>query len=437
MNFSWIYPSFKIWRRKISLSIVDQALVSGASFIFNVLLARWLIPGEYGAFAVVFSIFLFFSGFHNALVLEPMSVIGSAKYKNNFPNYLGLLVCIQIILIFILSLILLLLVIPLSIKGNQILPALWGLIISGPFMLLFYFMRRTWYLKMRPEMAVITSLIYTFFLLSGLTIAKVKGWLSPFSAFIIMGLASLGTVLLLWDFSSIRLKAKNILSANPGIKSVFIEHWGYGKWIVGCAFVYWLIGSAYLPLIGTFAGLSEAGAFRAIQNLILPVNQILTALGLLFLPWVSAKRVTFGNGYLKNFSLKITVFMVGLTIAYLLLPIIGGRWLVPLFYGEGRYDSYLWLIPYLGGIALLGAATQGFALSLKAAKYPNTIFFSQAGGAFVTLTLGIVLVRKLGLLGAAVGNISAALTVLVITIYLWNKVFGYRANLKALRPNDP
>jgi hypothetical protein len=40
------------WFKKGSLAVLDQGLFSGANFIVNILLARWLAPEEYGAFAV-------------------------------------------------------------------------------------------------------------------------------------------------------------------------------------------------------------------------------------------------------------------------------------------------------------------------------------------------------------------------------------------------
>ena len=42
------------WGAHISFSLVDQALFSGANFLLNILLARWLLPEAYGAFAVAF-----------------------------------------------------------------------------------------------------------------------------------------------------------------------------------------------------------------------------------------------------------------------------------------------------------------------------------------------------------------------------------------------
>src|SRR5690349_20138293 len=72
---------------KSALALVDQGLFSGAGFLVNLLLARWLAPASYGAFAVAFAGFLFISGFHNVLVLEPLTVMGPGRHSDNLPAY--------------------------------------------------------------------------------------------------------------------------------------------------------------------------------------------------------------------------------------------------------------------------------------------------------------------------------------------------------------
>jgi hypothetical protein len=41
-----------LWAKKAGLAVLDQGLFTGSHFIINVLLARWLEPAQYGAFAV-------------------------------------------------------------------------------------------------------------------------------------------------------------------------------------------------------------------------------------------------------------------------------------------------------------------------------------------------------------------------------------------------
>ena len=72
----------------MAASIADQGVASSTNFVLNILLARWLLPREYGAYSVCWSILLILAGFHNALILEPMTVVGPAEYRDNLDAYL-------------------------------------------------------------------------------------------------------------------------------------------------------------------------------------------------------------------------------------------------------------------------------------------------------------------------------------------------------------
>ena len=56
--------------------MLDQGLISGSNFVIGVLLARWLLPAQYGAYALAFSVFLLVSFLHQALLTEPQRVFG-------------------------------------------------------------------------------------------------------------------------------------------------------------------------------------------------------------------------------------------------------------------------------------------------------------------------------------------------------------------------
>src|SRR5437763_5035661 len=82
-----VQKSFQ-FAKKGALAISDQALFSGANFLVNILLARWMAASEYGAFSLAYSVFLLFAVVHTALLIEPMMVFGSGKYQRVFPSYL-------------------------------------------------------------------------------------------------------------------------------------------------------------------------------------------------------------------------------------------------------------------------------------------------------------------------------------------------------------
>src|ERR1019366_3825617 len=59
------------WAGKGSLALLDQGLISGSNFLIGILLARWLVPEQYGAFSLAFSVFLLLSYVYHSLLSEP------------------------------------------------------------------------------------------------------------------------------------------------------------------------------------------------------------------------------------------------------------------------------------------------------------------------------------------------------------------------------
>src|SRR5438309_11851643 len=72
----------RVWGLRSALSVIDQGLTASVGFGVNVLLARWMPSDVYGAFAVAFAGFLCVSGFYNAMLLEPMTVLGPARHPH-------------------------------------------------------------------------------------------------------------------------------------------------------------------------------------------------------------------------------------------------------------------------------------------------------------------------------------------------------------------
>src|SRR5260370_36194446 len=89
----------RVWGWRSAMSLVDQGLTSGAGFAVNLLLARWMAPAGYGAFAVAFAGFLFVSGFHNGLLLEPMTVMRPSRYTERVPAFFLAQIMRQLVLV--------------------------------------------------------------------------------------------------------------------------------------------------------------------------------------------------------------------------------------------------------------------------------------------------------------------------------------------------
>src|ERR1700728_525791 len=79
---------FARWIAKGGLAIIDQGLISGSNFLIGILLARWLMPEAYGAFALAFSVFLLLSYVYQSFLAEPQAVFSGSAYRGSLRGYL-------------------------------------------------------------------------------------------------------------------------------------------------------------------------------------------------------------------------------------------------------------------------------------------------------------------------------------------------------------
>jgi O-antigen/teichoic acid export membrane protein len=402
------------WLGKGSLAVLDQGLISGSNFLIGVLLARWLAPQAYGAYALAFSIFLFLAGFHNALFLEPMSVFGPASYGKCLPAYLGKLLRLHFVLAFFLA--------GLGVAGIAVLhtftpdraltPALWGVCLATPLILFFWLCRRAAYLRLAPGLAAAGASAYCFVLVGLLLLIKSLGRLSGFTAFLAQALAAAAAAILLLAALRSRLDSPS----GPSSAAVVRQHWGYGRWVVATAFVYWLSGNAYYFIVAAFVRMEDVAALRALQNFTLPFSQFLAALSLLALPWASARFAEEGRVGFERRIRQITLLFVGAASAYFaVLWLLGGRIMAILY--AGRYTSFAHLLPLVAAPVVVLAASQGSTIAVQAMQFPRDVFSAYTLAGVATIAAGVPLTRYWGLPGAALGILVSYLTFFVAVSY--------------------
>src|SRR5258706_8835603 len=142
---------------KSAFSLVDQGLTAAVGFRVTLALARWLPARIYGAFAVAFAGYLFVGGFHNVLLLEPLSVLGPARHAHRLGAYFRAQIAAHVVLVRILAVLVVLAglaVMQLS-PANPLGPALARRGLALPFLLLLSPARRLSYVLHRPSTSLI------------------------------------------------------------------------------------------------------------------------------------------------------------------------------------------------------------------------------------------------------------------------------------------
>ena len=386
----------------------------------NIILARKLTPEGYGGFSVAFTIFLLISGLQAALILEPVAVYSVKRHLQTLPPYLGFQVRLQTGLMVVLGLALLLtsVLIP-GVTGQ----ALMGVAIGLPFILLFWFMRQVCYVETRSKLAMQSSVGYAFILIVGLFLLDREGVLTPFSAYMLMAASSLLAALYPWYRLRVDVIDRSGVYRRSQAAAIWKENLTYGKWILAAGGANWTASLAYIPLVGLFAGVAEAGAYRAVQNLVLPLQQALSAVYLMLLPWLSRQRAEKGPGNLQRTTRNLLFFLALVIVSYNAFLILLSKEILWFVYQNPYYQGFIWLIPFLGLLSLINMVANTLSISLRALERAREILWIKIAPAALTLTIGIWAVQNWMIAGVVLGlMISGVVETAVSVIFYWKTI---------------
>jgi O-antigen/teichoic acid export membrane protein len=411
---------FARWITKGGLAIVDQGLISGSNFLIGILLARWLMPEAYGAFALAFSVFLLLSYVYQSFLAEPQAVFSGSAYSGSLRGYLKTLLGIHLILTFF-GVVLLggAAAIAAMLGKSAGLPgALAGVAIASPCILFFWLMRRSFYMNMAPGRAAVGAFLYFVVVTGGLFVTYKKSLISPFSAYLLMATGALGTGFYL--LSQINKVLPPDTATPPTRSEAWHKHWEYGRWALAVSVVTWIPYYMYYPLVSAFGGMAQAGQLRALMNLSLPMEQSYTALSILFLPY--AARVCREKGLSSAGPLvrRITFLFVVGAVAYwaVLIPFKGP--VFHLLYG-GKYLEVAHFIPYVALGTTMWAAAFGPAILLRAIESPDSIFYARLVASALSLAIGVPATKWFGLWGVVWSVIVANFAAFLISLYILNR----------------
>jgi O-antigen/teichoic acid export membrane protein len=386
------------WMIGGSLAVLDQGIIAASNFVIGILLARWLLPEQYGSYALAFAIFLLLSFSYQALLLEPQRVFGPSDYADWQPEYLGVLLRIHSVLALAIFLALgisawLMHVFapPDSLPG-----ALAGVTVAAPCVLLLWLARGAFYVRMSPQHAITGAAVYCAVVLVGLLLVYRIRLLSPLSAFLLMALAALisSAVLL------VRLKpVLKLRVSGPSWKVVFQQHWKYGRWILVSLVLSWLSGDIYYPLVCSFSGMAAGGALRALLNFYLPVAQTFSALSIFVLPYASRVYQENGPAALTGLTRRMAWLFAAAAIAYWAVLILFSKPVMHSLYG-GRYMEVAPLVPWLAAASLPWNVAIVPTIALRAVRSSASILCTYCASSAVAVLIGVPATRAFGLRGA-------------------------------------
>lgn len=395
-----------------SLALVDQAVVSAASFVTTVLVGRYSDPSQLGAYAIAASVLASSLAVQRSLIALPYAIqrhrpfgspaehAGSVLTQNHFLSALIVVV-------------LTLAACGLSDAGahRQLVTLTWALVGVMPFVLLREFYRRIAFAHLDISDALILDMVVAALQLAMLGSLAWMGHISAVTACAAIGLAS-ALPALGWMY----IRRANFVVRRGYLKRDTRQSWRLGKWLLaGQATVQVQLYAAYW-LSALIGGAAVTGVYAASMSIVSFANPLLFGLGNIMSARSALAWNTGGGATLRRQTIEDAMMIAALMSVFCVIVFLAGGDIIRFLYHGREYEGQ-------GGIAaILALATMAASLSMPASnalasiERANAAAVAGAIGATITVLFVWYLMSRWGLRGAAVGLLIGSI---LTTIGRW------------------
>ncbi len=413
-------PSRNVFKgEKELVALCDQALVSGANFATNVMLARTLGLSGFGMFALSWLVVLLWSNLQTAFLIAPMMSIGHKQEREFQPFYFGSILVLALGLAASASLIT---------YGGALLLAHWPpanagrtfalplAVVTGGY-LLQDFLRRYFFATRSGKRALASDA------LSYLTQLPLLYWLAAARHLSIS--VALWTIALTSLFSVVvsAFWVKGLRFRVADLSLVLRRNAKLVRWLAPSAILQWLSMNLFVISAPVYYGAAAAGALRACQNLVAIAH--IWFLGLDNVVQVEAAHQLHTQGVesLIRYLRKITMRWGLITVAFMFILGVAPAFWLHLLYGSQyvRYSFVLQLYCLLYSMIFFGTPLRA---GLQAIEFTAPLLWAYTAMLGFAMLLAGPFAKRLGLLGVMLGLIGTQLifqAILGVTLILRTK----------------
>jgi O-antigen/teichoic acid export membrane protein len=382
-------------------ALTDQAVVSGTSFLTNVMLIRFMGLRESGIFLLAWMSVQFVASFQSALIIAPMLSVGPKQEEKDRPSYFGAVVFQELVLVA--SCVVLVFI---ALKFSDIffphknlqqlaLP----LAVSSFAYLLQDFLRRYFFSTRQSRRALADDVLSylpqlpIIFLLHGTGHLNSANALWAMAGTSILGLAP-------WFFWM-----EPLAFSREWISAITRRHWKLSRWLGASTLMSWLSSNLFVLAAPVYYGAAAAAVLKASQTLLGVQN--IWILGLEnVVPAESARRLHKGGVHaMLAYTRSIVFKWGGLTLLFaLVMATVPGFWL-RLFYGPEmvQYGYVLRLYALIFTIFFVGGPLRA---ALQALEFTVPIFWSYLAMTAFAFAFAFPMAKWLGLSGTLLGQLG-------------------------------
>lgn len=405
-------------RSHVIYSIIDQFLLSSTNFAIGLVFIHYSSKHNYGLYGIAYSTILLAVGFANALITTQMTVLAHDKPQSEFDRYCFSMLMAQY-LIFLPILIVAGFLICCFIGMNWLNKDYLGFGLMVCFsilgMLLWEFMRRYFFLKLRPKKVLYMDilLLSMMFIFIFLSITSKRKNLHEI-IIIAYGVCSIISGLI----GARSFKSNRIFSIHHAVSSLK-EAWVNGRWALGGVMVTWVQNQGYVVLLSILLTPSSVGEVNAARLFLAPIGVLNTSLTRVVMPRLALLRSKSEHQGVILLARKILILTLAVLTIYSIFVFASRRFLLE-YVVTREYAHIGGLIIAWSAVYFWQAFRSNLSLLLQVYKEFRSITLSNLMTAIIVITLGIILIELLG----PVGSVSSlAIGELCLFLLLW-KVFS-------------
>jgi O-antigen/teichoic acid export membrane protein len=400
-----------------TLAVLDQGIVSLSNFATGVIVAKAVVPEEFGTYSLFFTGLMLLSGLQNACITGPLRVLGVRQDKGGGDAYFSAQTRLQSLL-----------------GAGQILGVafLFGLVGGMDPSLLVTFMACVFLFQLQELGRVIhltrldtaslleLDLVSHSVRLSILLVLASMGKLSAGAALAAIALAAMLGVL--WTWRKLEL---NVSSSAP-LGDVARENWKFGRWLLLETLAYSASTQIYLFAVALWLDKQAVAVLAALQVLVNTMNVLVTGAASYAIPVARRKLTTSGYEEWRRWLWRVGMYLTGATAVLGTIISIASPQLLALIYTP-FYAEYAYLVPLLVLVFCVQTANNVLSIAFRTANMPQVGFAAKSASAIATILLIYPLLNRWGIVGGAVG--------LLVTQLLWMGVYVSYVALGSLDRN--
>lgn len=380
-------------------SIADQGATAAISFLASVFIGRKLGAEPLGIYAITNVFVTLIRSLQNSIVLEPMSVYGPRRTREEQRGYFSFLLGLENAWVGGLMLLMMAGAALVWAAGRIETDVLYAFLAGAVFAFLScfqYFLRRQFYIEFRQYLAMVQSLSFLLLVAVGFAVMyRFDGW-TLIDVYVLLCGCSVVVCVVQGGRFWHRLTRLNAAD----IRRYAREHWSYGKWVLLTVPIGLVTYQGYFFFVGSLVSTEAAGHLKAVETLIAPFSQVAMGLSLMLIPMVSRNIDQMSLAEQRARALRLSIPLFALAIVYAAAVYFGGEYALRALFGEHIEDA-VGIVKIMAFVPLFLAAPMPASVFLSALQRANMRFYSQTTAAIGTMLVGVPLVVLYGLHGAA------------------------------------